>query len=140
MPLQTWISGTTGVVAINSTVYPANSWEWLTSAGHSPLPTVSSMPFIDMQTGAKQMIFRASGTAAQGFNPFLTPAAKPYLNTYCSIGVTGINVVGLPLTGATCAAALISEWSYRDEADGMCTWQVTAYGSWIFANMNNTTL
>ncbi len=142
--LQTPISGTEGLLYINGIYYPADFWNWDMTAGHIELPTVSSIPYCDYQTGLRRLIFRAAGTAMKTFNPFRSTFVGqmlPFLNAYVNVVVYGFTGGGgIPSTAASCDKVLISRWNYTDESDGTCRWELEGEGDWEFQNLGANTL
>jgi len=140
MPFTEFVSGTKGSVLINSNDYAADFWTWDMTSQNIELPTVSSVPFVDNQTGLRRCVFRAGGTVTSSFNPFNPAnggAGNPYLNSYVSVTVTALSVFGKTATLAHCDNSLVIHWFYSDEADGTARWELKCVGSFRFTNMFN---
>lgn len=136
MPNNTPISGINGVVKVGTySNYPAATWAFEMHSSSVPCKSLPSKLFVDVLPGFKTAKLTASGVCRVEFNPFVA-ARREYINQYKPIIVTAYNLGGVRQI-ARADSALITDWHWRDDANGMATWQIVALADWQFYNFGD---
>lgn len=127
---QSAIPGIVGYITISGYALPASRWQFQMNGSSIAIPTVCSRNYVDMLPGFRTVTINAEGFVRDAYNPFTAPRNQ-WLLTYQDIKC----YIDNPDQGNTFAQApqaLITSWTYLDDAAGTCNFKLEAVGSFKF--------
>lgn len=124
------IPGKDGTLRINGSDFPNSVMSWEVTQSPIYLPTIASLPFVDVRPGSRRLVISASGVSRYSFNPFriVNPAN---LGTYANISM----ICADNFWYAQCAYAYVHQWNFRDIANGVAEYSIVAIGNFEWSNM-----
>ncbi len=120
------------MIQIGGYTYPANIWHFEMLCGQFAVPSLASVPFRGIMSGLRSAAISAAGQVRTGFNPFIAPR-QHILGSRQGI-ICRVNGEQI----ASCPTALIVQWVYDADSNGLVDFNLGAVGSWRFTDFGGT--